>query len=357
MKSLVCVLLFIVCSFALWTAKCPSWDVNHGDYQQFSCVSDGDGYNFYVAGENAQWAPSGDQVQRPGQPLADGTSTNPYVSYYGWWWCDSLPDSARISICEKDFVYCSDAGSGHLKDDTIIVYDTLRTSVQLFDTLRIPVHKIDTIRVVVQVQDTVIDTLVNYVYDTTVVNDTIVQRVDVYDSVIVPFVIVDTVLNYDTIWTEIQDTDWVYLTVYDSLFKELLDTMYLTMTLPKVLDISQEKLTVSPIITTSLDPELYSFDDRQIVFVRYSFGIYDNLGQSVSQRYGVDTLFREGEFFTHTHELFKSTEVGLVADNYKLLGTGAYIVKGSYVVYVDGVQQYREFVNSRYGYKRGSNWN
>lgn len=310
-------LLLVSCAFCVWTAKCPSWEIN--TYTHHQCVSYGD-INFYVAGTNSQWAPAGDQIQRPGQPLADGTSADPYDSYYGWWYCDSLPDSARVAICEKDFIYCTDANSDHFRNDTIFAYDI----VKLVDTI------------------VVYDTIIKHdtVHHVISVSDTLHKQVDVFDT-----------LRYSIDW---YDTNTVSIVLYDTLRKDLIDTMYITIDMPKVAELSQEHLTKSPKISIHLDTALYKLAENDIVIVKWHYNVFDNTGHYVSEKAGIDTVFYRGNYYEHEYYIFNETKIGLVADNYKKLGTGVYILKGSYILIVNGETQYREFTTSKYGFKRNN---
>lgn len=342
-------LFFMVLAFTqalcLYTAKCPSWEI--GTYTQFQCVSYGES-NFYVAGSNSQWAPSGDQIQKPGQPAKDGVSTDTNVSYYGWWYCDSLDTISKKNICESNFVYCADAGSGYLKQDTVLILDTLYDSITLFDTLIMQVMKLDTMKITVSVYDTIRTTQ----YDTsnvTIVKSDTIQNI-VSDTIYATFVKTDTIHKTDTLMSVLNIRDTTI--VYDTLFKNLLDTFYLTIEIPKVLNISQSSVMRSPIIKTSIDPTYYHLNENSILVVQYHFSVFDNVGQYIAERKGLDTIYDHGKYIEYEHKLFKETGLGMVADNGRLLGTGAYVVKGSYVVFLDSESNYREFVTKRYGVKR-----
>lgn len=230
---------------------------NCGTYTRFQCRSYG-GSNFYVAGENAQFAPQGDQIQKPGQPLSNGTSSDPNVSYYGWWYCDSLPDSARISICEKDFVYCADQSSGMLKYDTVLIVDTLRSFVHKFDTVITLVYDTNVVNVIDTVWHTVNDTITHNVHDTTVIdvidtlryifNDTVVNkivrndtvvlldtnRIVIYDTTYKELTKVDTLFNYDTLYLTIMDTIVKKVLLYDTTTVSFEKTFSITVDLPKI---------------------------------------------------------------------------------------------------------------------------
>lgn len=336
-QFIISLLLLITSAFCVWTAKCPSWEI--GTYTHHQCVSYGE-LNYYVAGPNSQWAPANDQIQHPGQPLADGTSVDPYDSYYGWWYCDSLSDSARVAICEKDFIYCADEGSGHFRNDTIFVYDTINVvdTFVVHDTVIKYVDKYDTVHTQVDLFDT-IHTQVN-LFDTTR------YKVDWYDTV------QQNVVLYDTSFVDVYDTNTITTTFYDTLFKDLIDTMYIVVDMPKVAELSQEKLTQSPKITIHLDSTLYKLSETDIVVVQWHYNVFDNTGHYISEKAGTDTVFYQGNYYDHEYFIFNETKIGLVADNYKRLGTGVYILKGSYILVMNGETQYREFATTRYGFKR-----
>lgn len=214
---------------------------NYGTYTRFQCRSYG-GANFYVAGENAQFAPQGDQIQKPGQPLVNGTSFDPNVSYYGWWYCDSLSDSARIAICEKDFVYCADQSSGMLKYDTVLIFDTVVKKIDKFDTLKISVYDTNRISIFDTTIHNVFDTIVHTVNDTVVNkivrNDTIVKIdtnvIVLYDTSYKQLTKVDTLFNYDTLFLTALDTIVEKVLLYDTITVSFEKTFSITIDLPKI---------------------------------------------------------------------------------------------------------------------------
>lgn len=214
---------------------------NCGIYTRFQCRSYG-GANFYVAGENAQFAPQGDQIQKPGQPLANGTSSDPNVSYYGWWYCDSLSDSARIAICEKDFVYCADQTSGMLKYDTVLMFDTIVKKINKFDTLKIFVYDTNIISIFDTTRYEVFDTSVHTVNDTVVNkivrNDTIVKIdtniIVLYDTSYMQLTKIDTLFNYDTLFSTVLDTIVKKVLLYDTTIVSFEKTFNITVDLPKI---------------------------------------------------------------------------------------------------------------------------
>lgn len=349
-------MLAFVQAFCIYTAKCPSWEI--GTYSRFQCVSYGEA-NFYVAGQNSQWAPSGDQIQKPGGPAKDGVSVDTNVSYYGWWYCDSLDEVSRTKICESNFVYCADAGSGYLKNDTVLVLDTVFNTISMIDTLKdtlvLKTTVYDTVKT--RVHDTTIvsvnvyDTTHISIYDTT---NTTITKIDtiktmVLDTIRDVLTKTDTLRNWDTLRIAVNVHDTVI--VYDTLVKPLLDTMYLTIEIPKVLDISQTSLIETPVIRTGIDPDYYKLDENSLLIVQYHFSVFDNTGHYVAERNGLDTIYDHGKYIVHEHGLFAMTGLGMVADNGRLLGTGVYIVKGSYVVFLDSKLNYREFLTTRYGIK------
>ncbi len=407
MKQILILLLFFFSfGFSFWSAKCPSWEL--GTYTHHQCVSYGE-RNFYVAGGNAQFAPQGDQIQAPGQPLSNGTSKDPYDSYYGWWYCDSLPDSARIAICEKDFVYCADESSGHFFRDTVVVYDTLvkvdtirrqdtlvaidtirsvytrvdtlldtlikidtltriDTVVHIFtdtivrhDTAHVPVDVYDTTHVPVVLYDTTHYNIDKYdtshtavdIYDTThtpvAIFDTNRTLVSVYDTTIVPLTLLDTTWMFDTTIVDVYDTIVNKIILHDTLYKTLEDTMYITIDLPKIAALTQDKLTESPKIRIKLDSTLYNLNRTDVVTIRWHYRVFDNFGSFVSEKEGTDTVYVDGHYYDYEYDIFN---VGLTSDSGRRLGTGVYIIRGSYVVFLNNSLQYREFELNKYGLKR-----
>lgn len=356
-NCLIFIVLAFMQAFCLYTAKCPSWEI--GTYSQFQCVSYGES-NFYVAGSNSQWAPSGDQIQKPGKPAKDGVSIDTNVSYYGWWYCDSLDAVSRKNICESNFVYCADAGSGYLKNDTVLVIDTIFSTISLVDTLKdtlvlkttvydtVKTNIYDTLKIAVNVYDTTYITVYDTINTTMTKIDTV--KTTVLDTVHKVLTKTDTIRNWDTLRIAVNIHDTTIM--YDTLFKSLLDTMYLTIEIPKVLDISQSSLIETPVIRTGIDPTYYKLAENSLLIVQYHFSVFDNTGHFVAERKGLDTIYDHGKYIDHEHDLFEMTGLGMIADNGRLLGTGAYIVKGSYVVFLDSKSNYREFVTKRYGIKR-----
>lgn len=214
---------------------------NCGTFTRFQCRSYG-GVNFYVAGENAQYAPQNDQIQKPGQPLANGTSFDPNVSYYGWWYCDSLSDSARIAICEKDFVYCADQTSGMLKYDTVLIIDTIIKKIDKYDTLKISVYDTNRISIFDTIRHNVFDTIVHTVNDTVVNkivrNDTIV-KIDtnvtvLYDTSFQQLIKIDTLLNYDTLFLTVLDALVKNVLLFDTTTVSFEKTFNIVVDLPKI---------------------------------------------------------------------------------------------------------------------------
>lgn len=84
------------------------------------------------------------------------------------------------------------------------------------------------------------------------------------------------------------------------------------------------------------------------MYVKWHYFVYTNLGAVVSEKSGQDTVFAKGEYRNFEWSLFNRTSLGLVADNGRRIGTGAYVVNGSYVVFKNNVQQYREFELNKY---------
>lgn len=214
---------------------------NFGTYTRFQCRSYS-GVNFYVAGENAQFVPENDQIQRPGQPLVHGTNSDPNVSYYGWWYCDSLSDSARIAICEKDFVYCADQSSGMLKYDTVLIFDTIVKKIEKFDTVKILVYDTSRISMFDTTRYNVLDTIVHVRHDTVVNkivrNDTIVKIdtniIVLYDTIHSQLTKVDTVFNYDTLRLTVLDTVIKQVFLYDTTEISFEKSFNITIDLPKI---------------------------------------------------------------------------------------------------------------------------
>lgn len=240
LNKVFCIILVALSTgFALYSAQCPSWEVI--TYTRFQCRNYG-GVNFYVAGENAQYAPDNDQIQRPGQPLANGISKDPNVSYYGWWYCDSLSDSARIAICEKDFVYCADQSSGMLKYDTVLILDTIVKKIEKFDTVKISVYDTNKISIFDTTRHNILDTIVYVRYDTVVNrivrNDTIVKIdtnvIVLHDTIHDQVTKVDTMFNYDTLRFTVLDTVIKQVFLYDTTEISFEKSFNITVDLPKI---------------------------------------------------------------------------------------------------------------------------
>ena len=104
----------------------------------------------------------------------------------------------------------------------------------------------------------------------------------------------------------------------------------------------------SPTLKFELAEDTYSLSQEDVVYVKWHFFVYTNLGAVVSEKSGQDTVYVDGEYRKFEWQLFDRNSFGLVADNGRRIGTGAYVVNGSYIVFRNGVQQYREFELNKY---------
>lgn len=113
-------------------------------------------------------------------------------------------------------------------------------------------------------------------------------------------------------------------------------------------NIEQNTLYESPILKLELVEDYYKLTQEDIVYVKWHYFVYTNLGAVVSEKFGQDTVFAKGKYKSFSWPLFNRNSFGLTADNGKRIGTGAYVVNGSYIVFKNNVQQYREFELNKY---------
>lgn len=380
MRNVIFCLIFAISfCFSSYSAQCPSWSLNT-TWQQWDCASY-DNVNYYAAGPTGiEYLPT--QIYT----LSAKSNTNtvePFDTWDGWINCSDLPDSARISICEKQFVYCTDGSSGYLSHDTVYIYDTITVPVTKYDTTIIKITQYDTS--LVSIFDTtrysidIFDTthFEFAIYDTTTYNidkyDTLVTMIDVYDTIITKvdlkdtnFIIIrDTSFIKDTVKDIVRMTITLYDTVHetvidtsrvmflDTLRKTFDDTLELNFNIKKISYVIQYDLNHTPYFVASLDSLDYEFNDSSIVRIQWNFYIYDNLGQFISDSKGDTVLYHAGSFTNLKSAIFKQNSLGqYIASNNRLLGDGVYIIKGSCILFLDGKYQYRQFITTPYGYSR-----
>lgn len=355
---------FNIANSAIYSSMCPDWSSDL-TYNIGKCVSD-EGINYY-------------------SEVNIGTYQRPL---YGnqWTKCSDLIDS---TICEDQFLTCVDNSS--IKKDTVYLYDTLWTNISLndttwntiilndtniininkYDTTYINVDKFDTTVIAVDKFDTIINIVIDY--DTNHINvdkfdtsitiitkyDTTFKQITAYDTTIV-FILDTTIINkldtvpiyeYDSLKVQITLKDTSHLIIIDTTHIELFDEVKLWIDIPKITYINQDSLTNSPYFYGTLDSLLYNLNDSDVVSVNWSIYVYDNIGQVINHSVGLDTLFSNNAYNQIKVQLIDKNEFGnLIADNKKLISTGVYIIKGSAIVYLNNIQQYRDFYTKRIGY-------
>lgn len=328
----------------VFSLTCEEWNW-HKDYaSSFYCII----YNSQTYMSEVHVPPNGD--------------TPPTSDF--WKQCTIIGDAcvadSVINACKENVITFDTTKQSITITDTIhenfVINDTVLNPINVFDTVTsiIEFNITDTIKSSVVVLDTSRTQII--LYDTTInpvtVYDTTMFFTLLYDTTVIPVTVHDSIKYFETIFK--YDTTIIHDTIYylDESEFSILDSVYINNRVFAVSLVESTSLYKSPILITKIDTNIFNVGSNDSITFNYTIMIYDKQGRYVNHVTGNDILF-DGNFKISKLNLFESDQNGyLISENGKRLGTGAYIVKGSGTININGNKAKTFIYNSLEGYRR-----